>query len=196
MEMPSGLGSFETYDALVYNIKDRIANGSKVETIGNSASKIASGQTVFYWISNEDTIVLGVELQVKSQGLVVSVTGKHPKWKGRAPFASDLYGTIVADNHKSLRLHSDSQLSDEGLLLWKRLLSSGKKVSVYDQQNPGKSFATFSTAAEMDQYFANDNTDYMRYQYVVSESGEPLAETRSFFNTRRYRELAGLNLED
>jgi hypothetical protein len=50
-------------------------------------------------------------------------------------------------------------------------------------------FKTFKTKEEMDNYFELDNTDFKRYQYVLSESGEMLAETRSYFNTRRMREL-------
>jgi hypothetical protein len=41
----------------------------------------------------------------------------------------------------------------------------------------------------MDRYFGNDDTNFRQYQYVLSEAGEVLAETRSYFNTRRMREL-------
>lgn len=189
-EMPMGLGSFETYDALEYNIKDLIDNGIVPEDLGNGVKKIELSQTIFYWYGDKNTIILGVELAKKSQGLIVQLTGKNPKYRGKPPYASDLYQLILSDNKtKSIRLMSDESLSDEGKQIWDRLFSMGLNVSVYDRNNPGKSFKTFKTKKEMDKYFKLDDTDFKHYQYVLSEIGEMLAETRSYFNTRRMREL-------
>jgi hypothetical protein len=191
IEMPTGLGSFETYDMLEYNIKDLIDNGVVPTDLGNGIKKIDLSQTMVYWYEDKNgTILLGVELDKKSQGLIVRLTGKNPKYRGKSPYASELYQFILRDNKtKSIRLLSDESLSDEGKQIWDRLFSMGLNVSVYDRESPGKSFKTFKTKEEMDNYFELDNTDFKRYQYVLSESGEMLAETRSFFNTRRYREL-------
>lgn len=41
----------------------------------------------------------------------------------------------------------------------------------------------------MDQYFSHGDPSFKRYQYVISESGIVISETKSLFNTRRYREL-------
>lgn len=189
-EMPMGLGTFETYDMLEYNIKDLLKNNITPEDLGNGYKKIDLSQTMFYWYEDKNMIILGVELAKKPQGLVVQLTGKNPRYKGKPPFASDLYQLVIHDNKaKSLRLLSDESLSDEGKQIWDRLFSMGLNVSVYDRENPGKSFKTFKTKKEMDKHFELDNTDFKRYQYVLSESGEMLAETRSYFNTRRYREL-------
>ena len=92
------------------------------------------------------------------------------------------------DNNRSIRLFSDDSLSDEGYSIWKRLFALGHRVSVYDKENPGKSFVTFKSQQEMDNYFA-DNPDLKRYQYVLSESNDVLAETRTLFYLRRHREL-------
>lgn len=194
--MPEGLGNFETYDGLVYSIKDRVDHGSPVQDLGRGLKKIEGSQTVFYWYQKNDTVLLGVELYKKPQGLVVSYLGKHPDYKGKPPYAVDLYDAVLKDNHRAVRLLSDTQLSDDGRALWKRLLQLGHKVSVYDIHDPGKTFKTFQTSDQMDQYFKHDDADFGRYQYVLSEDGEVLAETRSFFNTRRLREFAGLRLED
>ena len=186
IEMPTGLGSFETYDMLEYNIKDLINNGVVPTDLGNGIKKIDLSQTMVYWYEDKNgTILLGVELDKKSQGLIVRLTGKNPKYRGKSPYASELYQFILRDNKtKSIRL-----LSDEGKQIWDRLFSMGLNVSVYDRESSGKSFKTFKTKEEMDSYFELDNTDFKRYQYVLSESGEMLAETRSYFNTRRMREL-------
>jgi hypothetical protein len=193
-EMPSGLGSFETYHALDYSIKDRIKQGSKVLSLGNGLYKITGRQVSYYWAGAPDRIDIAVELDITPQALVVNLTGKDPSLSSKPPYASDLYLAILKDSDRSIRIMSDKQLSDEGYGIWKRLLRSGNTVSVYDNQDPGQTFKTFDTVADLDRYFADDDTNFMRYQYVLSQPGEMLAETRSYFNTRRYRELAGLNL--
>jgi hypothetical protein len=194
-EMPRGLGSFEMYDMLVYNVKDRIKNGSTVLDLGNDLKKIDGTQVKYYWYEKNGTILLGAELSVKPQGLVVNSLAKKPKLQGE-PYATDLYDAILKDSNRSIKLLSDIDLSDEALKVWKRLLQQGHKISVYDRENPGQSFITIDNVQELLKYFKDDDTDHRRYQYVLSESGEVLAETRSYFNTRRMRELAGIGLID
>ncbi len=188
-EAPQGLGSFPTFDQVEYAIKDRIKSGSKVVDVAAITKKIVGQQVAYYWVESNKEILLGVELQIRPQGLVVSVTGKNPRYKGIPPYASDLYNLILRDTGKSIRLISDDSLSDEGYAIWKRLFQQGNKISVYDRAEPGKTFTTLDSIEDMNKYFANDDTDFRRYQYVLSDAGEVLAETRSYFNTRRMREL-------
>jgi hypothetical protein len=188
-EMPMGIGSFHIYDMVEYNIKDRIRSGSKVIDLGNNLKKIDGKQTKYYWYESNGRIDLGVELSVRPQGLVVNALGKNPKLKGHAPYASDLYDSILKDNNRSIKLLSDTQISDDAYELWKRLFKLGHTITIYDSERPGQTMQTFDSVDEMRKFFAYDNTLYKRYQYVLSESGEMLAETRSYFNTRRLREL-------
>jgi hypothetical protein len=188
-EMPQGLGSFPTFDQIEYAIKDRIKSGSKVIDVSQNTKKIAGQQIIYYWIEIKGEIAIGVELQIRPQGLVVSVVGKNPKYVGKSPYASDLYNFILTDSEQSIRLISDDSLSDEGYAIWKRLFQQGHKISMYDRSSPGKTFITLYSIEDMNKYFGMNNTDFRRYQYVLSKSGEVLAETRSYFNTRRMREL-------
>lgn len=194
-EMPSGLGVFETYDALEYHIRDLLKHGAKPEKVGDKLKKIDLSTSVYYWYDADDDIILGAGLDKKPQALVVNILGKNPKYRNKPPYASDLYDAILKDIGGSIRIHSDTQLSDQGYAVWKKLLNLGHTVSVYDHENPGKTFASFTDVNQMDQFFRNDDTDYERYQFVLSEQNY-LAECRSFFNTRRYRELSGLKTED
>jgi hypothetical protein len=189
-ESPQGLGNFETYDAVEYHINDLLNNGLKPQSLGNNIKKIELNRTVYYWIQDDKgTILLGVHLEKKPQALVVMVTGKHPSIRGRPPYASDFYKFIIDDNkNQSLRLMSDESLSDEGKAIWDQLFNMGLSISVYDKENPGKSFTTFNTADEMNTYFKHDDTNFKRYQYVVSAPGKILAEARSYFHIRRFRE--------
>lgn len=194
-EMLSGLGSFETYDALVYNIKDLLKNNIEKQEVLSNFFKIELNSSIYYWFEDKGQILLGTQLDKKPQGLIVGLTGKKPSLRGRSPCASDMYSLILKDNNSNIRILSDTQLSDEGFAIWKTLLSKGFKVSVYDRNNPGKSFQTFTSIKQLNNYFKDDDADYERYQFVLSEQ-KNLAECRNFFNIRRQRELSGLSLKD
>lgn len=194
VEMPEGLGVFDTYDQLEYVINDYIKNGAKPEQVKPDLWKIAGQQVILYWYQKNNKIILATELAKKPQALVVSITGKSPEFRGKPPYTSDLYAEILDDNPQSLRLYSDTQLSDDGLKLWKTMMRMGYHVSVYDNQNPARSFKTLQTPAEIDNFFKHDDRNYQRYQYVLSKKGLPVSETRGYFHLRRYRELSGLSV--
>lgn len=196
-EMPSGIGSFEIFDAFIYTLKELISTNVPITKLDNNLNKIELPSSLYYWYEQNNEIILGSELHKKPQGLVISVTAKNPKYRGKQPFASNLYKSILKDNSNlNIRILSDTQLSDEGYAIWKSLFKDGVKISIYDRENPGKSFKIFNNIEDMEKYFEDDNTDFKRYQYIMSESINQIAECKSFFNTRRYRELAGLDLED
>jgi hypothetical protein len=194
-EMPQGLGNFELYDMIAYNINNQKKNGASVQALPNGLFKIQKLHTAYYWYERDNQIVLAAEFLVRPQSLTVHAVGKSPRHRNRAPYATDLYQAVLADSDKSIRLFSDSQLSDQGYLVWKKLLDSGCKISVYDRENPGQSFVTVANATELAKYFQNDNTDYQRFQYVLSEAAQ-YPDTLSYFNTRRMRELSGQSLND
>jgi hypothetical protein len=189
-EMASGLGHFETYDALSYAINDLLKNGLRPKSVKDGIFKIDVAQNVFYWVGTADgiDIKLAIELRKESEALVVTMLGKKRDLKGKPPFASDLYALIAKDYDENIRIRSDKFLSDEGYAVWKKLVSKGFKVSVYDADEPGKTFKTFDSPEELDSFFKHDDSDYERYQFVLSESIENLMNVRSSFNTRRYRE--------
>lgn len=189
LEMPEGLGKFSTFDQIEYILKDRIRHGGLPVNVTDTVKKIVSTRMIYYWVEINNEIALGVELLIKPQGLIVTLVGKNPKFVGLRPFASEMYDIILKDNRQSLRLVSDVSLSDEGYAIWKRLLQQGHKISVYDASQPGKSFVTLNSIDDMQAYFKYDDTNFRKYQFVLSESGEMIAETRGFFSTRRFREL-------
>lgn len=194
-EMPMGLGMAPAnnglYDRIVYNIGEMVDAGAPVISVSDDLKKIDGALVKYYWYQTGDVITLAVELSVKNQSLVVNNIGKHPGYIGKPPRASDLYDAILADNDKSIRIMSDSLLSDQGYSLWKKLFALGHRISVYDTDNPGTSFQTFADASEMDQFFKKSDHKFKRYQYVLSESTK-FTDTLSVFLTRRMRELSGL----
>jgi len=195
-EMPEGTSDIQSFRTLEFNIKDLKNNDVPVQDLGNGLKKVELSQVLHYWYEKDDIVLLGVELERQPQGLVVRLTGKNPSSVKKEPWASDLYDAVLKDQHRSVRILSDTQLTDQGYAIWKKLFDLGHKVSVYDRENPGRTFQTFTSSQDFDQYFKRNDPSFRRYQYILSESGLVLAETRGFFHTRRYRELGGLALND
>lgn len=194
-EMPSGIGKMGhgIFDALVYSIRDLESHGKEPNIMSEGFRKIFSEQIAYYWHEDQHGIDIAVELTIKPQALIVSGLGRRAV--GSSVHATDLYNAILKDNHKSIKLMSDEQLSDAGLLVWKRLLNMGHKITVYDNNDPGSTMQTLKSESEMEQFYQKASKEHRRWQYVLSESGEKLAETRNYFNTYRMRQLAGLDTE-
>lgn len=196
-EMPMGLGKMGNgfFNTIENSIQDYISNGALPEDLGNGFKKIQGQQVAYYWHEKNNAITLAAEFTVRPQALVVNGVAKNPA-AGSAVSAVDLYTLVLANNHKSIKLMSDDRLSDDGYNIWKRLIQAGHKISVYDQDNPGQNLLTLTSPDEMDDFFKPRDMSYRRWQFVLSESGTKLAETVSYFNTRRMRELSGLGTED
>jgi len=198
-EMPEGIGPIESYDMLVYNINELYDSNKNIESLVNNLKKFEGDQILYYWYENDTgKILLGAEFSKKSQAITVNIVGKAPDVKGKPPFASDLYDYVLKDRrnitgNNSIRILSDIQLSDEGFNIWKKLLNKGHKISIYNTEEPGKSFSEIKTEYDLKNYFKHDDNDYKKYQYILSESSA-LFETIAHFNTRRMRELSGLDL--
>jgi hypothetical protein len=145
---------------------------------------------VSYWIGTADRIDIAAELSRQAQSLSVNLVGKDPNLKGKSPYASNLYGAILDDSEVSLVI-SDRQLSQHGSNIWRQLINQGYIVGAYDIKNPGQSYKRVENADELEKYLAKDKL-YQLWRFVVSKTGMMLAETNGYFNTCRYRELAGI----
>lgn len=189
--MPEGTPPLDSYPNLIYAIQERMQLGQTPIEIKPGLYKLSGQQVNYYWFGSPTQIDLAAEIERTPQSLVLTLLGKNPQLKGNAPYASDLYVGIVEDSDLSL-LVSDEKLSEEGLRLWKRLVQQGYAVTVFDKQQPGATRETFTSPEQMDQFFKKGDSQMRRYRYVLSKLREQLWETVSVFNTRRYRELAGM----
>ena len=197
IESPEGMSHTQTHSTLTYNINDLKKSGVEVKnTINPKVKKIELTDHVYYWIQDSDgTIQLAVELTKKPDNLTVNLTGKNELLTGKSPYADELYQTILNDSGKPM-LFSDAKLTDSGKKIWKRLVQSGRTVTVYDNQNPGKSRQTITSPKDLDKFWKMNDPTYQRWQYVLSESGEMTHNIIATFNTRRARELCGMGTED
>jgi hypothetical protein len=188
-EMPAKLGDFgETFSIVERSIRDWISDGHQTENLSDSLYRLSGENIEYYWFQNDEDILVAAELEKKSQRYAVSVVGKNPRYKNKPPYATDLYQEILSRIPLSL-LFSDAQLSDDGIALWKKMIQDPSlSVSVYDRESPGQSFKTVEKPEDLDHYIGPSHS---RYRFVLSKKGQSLSETRSYFNLRRYRELAG-----
>ena len=162
-----------------------------VINLSNNINMIDQGSVKFFWIGSAENIDVACEFSSRAECYIEMLVGRNPELSG-PPYASDLYIGILAATKKPIKLISDSLLSGDGLNLWKRLLSMGHTISVYDSNNPGKSFSSFNNMDDLTKFCSNTNMAYTRYQYVLTESSDMLAETAHSFAIRRYREISGL----
>jgi hypothetical protein len=199
-EMPSGLGSYSSFDGVERTIKEFKKSGLEIKNLGNNLNKIDADTVIIYWYEKDGEIQLGTELGIKNQCLMVNMTGKNPKFKGKPPYASDLYNAILKDTNENLRLTSDKTLSDEGYGIWKKLFKLGHTISLYntsDDAKIGSSLITLISIEDMDKYFKDNDSNYEKYQYVLSENSVSLALVRSQFILREYWEsVPGMPLTD
>ena len=195
VEMPSGTGKLTgpgMFTSLQHSISDYVSHGMAPSILTNGFKKIIGQQVAFYWHEANGEIDLAVELSIAPQALIVNGVATSPH--GSTVHASDLYGLIINDSNKPLKLMSDEQLSDDGLKLWKRLLQLGHTVSVYDSRNPTDLQKLYSPD-DLDKFIQFHSAEHRRYQYVLSEAGAQSAEVKSCFNTYRMRKIAGLTTE-
>ena len=190
-EMPQGIPSMALFNELQHAIKERIKLGSEVIDLGNNLRKIMGQQIVFYWYEKDGVILLCAELEIRPQGLIVDGVAKNPDISG-SPYATDLYSAILNDSGKAIKLIGDGKMTSDGLQIWKKLLSMGHVIGVYDQDHPGQSFTILSSETDLDRFFSMDDIDFQKYRFVLSESNEMIAETNSYFTTRRMRELVSI----
>jgi len=195
-ETPQGIGATQTHGNLKFNIRDLIDAGVEVKNTANpNVKKIELSDTVYYWAKNNGAIELAVELTKNPDNLTVNLTGKDELLSGKSPWADDLYLTILADSGKPM-LFSDVKLSDAGKKIWKRLVGSGKTVSIYDRQNPGQTRQTITDPEDLAQFWKMNDPTGQRWQYVLSEGGRMTHDIIASFNTRRAREMTTLGTDE
>lgn len=186
-ELPQRIAPTDLFQQLHYSINDLISHQVPVIGVGKNAKKLELSSVVYYWIEDSQGPVLIGEFSKNQNLLVVNAVGKRSNTNN--VWASDLYSLVLSDIDGSIV--SDVTLTDKGLNIWRRLLSAGYPISVYDKTAPGASHILIKTVNDFDQYFSN-NPEYRKYRFIVSKNINEAIEVRAQFLTRRTRELAGM----
>jgi hypothetical protein len=188
VEMPQRVAGGNYLPEIIFNMRHFLST-YPIQSLSSGLKKLEAGRTWFYWIEENNEIVLAMECYQTYQNLSVGAVGK--KYKGVSPYADEFYLNILKDiTPYSLVFNSDETLSNNGFDIWKRLLVSGHKISVYNKSSPND-LNLISSEEELEKYF-NNEFKFRDYIYVLSESVKTQILTKGFFNTRRMRELAGI----
>lgn len=174
-EMPEGIKFTDLSNSVKQDIEQRpeFTNGGIIE-LGDGLRKIEGMEVVYYWYENDKgEMLLAVSLEKVKYGVQITSIGKFTK-KSK-PFASDLYLAILHDrknitgNVGQINLLSDKQLSQEGLSIWKRLLTDGHTIFVFDnsQKQASPNFIEITTVNEMVKFFKEQDRDFRKWQYVI-----------------------------
>jgi hypothetical protein len=198
-EMPQRIKARNDFPGLLNNLQEFISIFGENQ-ISQNIFKSESESTLYVFgrLSNEVSVITYMEKT--QQSVKIMNTQKNEKFKGTRPGAVDLYlNALEIVKPKSLMFTSDNQMTDRGLEIWKKLLSMGKYISVYDVTNKsraGQTLKQLSSPEELEQYFRNDLVG-QHYRYVLSESIEEFNNyTYCNFMTRRICESAGTINDD
>lgn len=176
--MLTGPSVHNPYDDLVYAVKTNIESGHAVVNLNHSLKKLTTNDDIFYWIEINDKIDIISQLQSTPSGLFIELTGKN---NSGTVYASEFYELILTDAKRLI--FSGNVLSTEGFGIWKQLLAHGKKLFVYDTNNP-LNRETINSEQELKK-FIGGTTDYKQYRYVLSESIKEHSSTVTSFDLLR-----------
>ena|ERR1039457_856074 len=195
-ETPESL-EFSSWNSIRNEITEFRSITNNTQILPNGFQKLDLLTQVFYWFEKNNEIVIGTSLDKQPRSLVVQLTGKNPKFIKQPPYASDLYLAILNDLKNTNRniVLSDKTLSDEGYGIWKKLFQDGHTVSLYDKNNPSKSFKKFDSIEDMDKYFQTGQK-YQDYRFVLSESKLAQIAVYASFRMRKIREDNNLPLNE
>lgn len=198
-EMPQRIEARYDFPGLL-NILQEFININGTDNIAKNIFKSESNTSLYIFgkVGNEISIITYMEKT--AQSVKIMNTQKNEKFKNTSPTAVDLYlsGRALV-KPKGLIFTSDNQMTDRGLGIWKKLMTSGKHISVYDitdKKRTGQTLKQLKSPDELEQYFTNDYSG-KNYRYVLSESTDNFNNyTYCYFMTRRICESAGTINDD
>lgn len=163
-EMPMAMRSrYNPTNRLIGLINNYIQKGNEVEDLGENLWRIVlpSGDTQYYWKEEDDYPMIAVSLTKFGDRYAVQEVGKNPNSKF---FATDFYWQIL-DHLPGGLLLSDSELTRDGIQLWRRMFNMGLNIMAYDPKDT-KGYESINSEEEFEKFFDRDFEDY---RFVLSK---------------------------
>jgi hypothetical protein len=170
---------------------------SDIMTLSDNLYKKENDTSVCYWYSVQGDIIIGAEFTKTIYGLIVNNIAKL--FNTYQPYIPDLYSSTLYDAILNDRKNIDSCLNniimdnhkfaDEEYEMWHKLLKFGHKFHIYHIDHPGAINLEIVKLHELKYYFDNNDKNYTKYRYILSESGNNYIETKLLFDKRRIKEL-------
>lgn len=189
VEMPLNIRNIGSFYSTITSMVDVAENmGIEPEKVAHNIYKIVDEHTftLYYYVEN-DIIVMGVFLAKIRDGMFkVSAAGKNPDYMGRSPYVIEVYRAIINDLNPTDALLSDTQLTDDSIKVWKRLVKEFPgKVSIYDKST--REITPITNIKDINRVFGMA-PELMKYQFMIrGQSGKD--------ETNRIQQLAGIKKE-
>jgi hypothetical protein len=193
-EMPQQLNGGNPYDAISSIIQELLSANITVESLGNNTFRIASGNSVYYWIGSADGNQIRLCSNVDEDGNFAKITstGKNPNLLKTEPYAIDLYLRIANSLPHGVKFSCDAILSDDGFNVWKRIFNSGHELVIYNNRSEKFNADRIKSAAELENYFKN-HPEARQYQYGIAESAIAIG-IKGDFSIMEWKRLANYPL--
>lgn len=188
-EMPIRIGDIgNLFNSIKEEIDSAIHDKNiQPQKLGYNVYKITDGKIRVYYFMENNIIIGGVLMRNVKDGLFqVDVAGKNPYYKNRAPYVSNLYPHIIDDLSPNEALLSGTQLSTNGLRLWKRLVKMyPQKVSVYDKIE--RTVSPIENSEQLNMFTSVYDTRLGKYLFMIRGQNNE--------DTERIQKLAGIKKE-
>lgn len=187
-EMPFNLGDLGSFYSTITNL---VAASEKMNVtpvkVGYNVYKIVDTNHELYYYKDHGVIISGVFLTKSNNGsLKITAVGKHPDYKGRAPYVIDLYRSIIKDLDVNQVLLSDTNLTNDSIKIWKRLAKEmPEKIYIYDRTT--RETTAIANPNELNRAFGK-TPNMVKYQFMVRGQ-------RGNTDPERIQELAGIKKE-
>lgn len=189
VEMPLNIRNIGS----LYSTITRMVNAAEIREVEpikvayNIYKIVDEGSSMLYFYIDNDLVISGVFLVMQRPGVFkISTVGKHPDYIGRKPYTIDIYRAIINDLGTNEALLSDSQLTEDSIKIWKRLVKEFPgKVAIYDRTT--REVTPITNTNDINRVFGIA-PEQLKYQFMIrGQQGSS--------DTERIQKLAGIKKE-
>lgn len=187
-EMPFNLGDLGSFYSTITNL---VSASEKMDVapvkVRHNVYKIVDTNHELYYYKDHDIIISGVFLtKISNAAFKITAVGKHPDYRGSAPYVTDLYRSIIKDLDVNQVLLSDTNLTNDSIKIWKRLAREmPEKIYIYDRTT--RETTAITNPNELNRAFGK-SPDMVKYQFMVRGQ-------RGNTDPERIQQLAGIKKE-
>lgn len=198
-EMPQKMPGNNDFTAQLEMLQENIhLDSDKVLAVNSDVFKIEIDNQTTYWVGTLDasSVSLIVDTETMGKYCKIILSSKNPSIPaGNPPYASELYLLISKDMaNQHITFTSDETISSDAERLWLRLLSQGKKISVYDKEAHKYILQPINGKEDMIKYIGGP--DKKKYVFVLSETLEKQRGIMHSFGIMEIKRLANWPLFD
>ena len=196
-EMPVRLNGNNDFSVQLEMIRENLQYNPEVDEIRPGICKTQNDDQYTYWVGDPTAqkVYLIVDVIIEHKFAKIKLVSKNPDLSaGSQPYASDLYMIIQDDLGSNIALRSDKFLSSDGEKIWRRLVSNGRHIGVFDSSSGKYILTRIETADQLSSYIGG--FDKENYVFVISETLQKFAGLNHSFKILEIKRLSGYPLTE